>query len=432
MRFFLLTALLCSPLAFASGQDSLTVESVLDQVLKNNPSIQQSEFNLEASKARVGEAESSYLPSFDVDASYVRLGPVPTIGFGGLVFKLYPENNYDGHVSGRYTLYDFGMRSAAVDLSQSMVRLSADGVDAVRENLRYQTTRLFYTILFLQESGRVQDEEIETLNEHLRIAQEKERTGSATSFDVLTTRVRVGEAQKQRTDIRNALEKQQATLRQLMGLPAGSPIDLSGTFDTDTSSASVDRLLDLAAVQRPDLRLARDQEAAAQMRVRSRAAADRPVLRLHAMYGVKNGYIPNLDVLRGNWNLGVQAQVPLLDGGRTSHQVEEAEWELRAAAERVREVSLKVRADIEQALSDFDAARVSTEISRLQTMQARDAYDLARRRYDAGSSTNLDVLDAATRLAQSRLGFLRARYQLRLAVAELQHVSGSGQVHGGP
>jgi len=424
MKILALAVLVLVPWMAAPAQDSLTVHDVLRQVMANNPAMRQAEYGVEASRSRVSQSEAAYLPVIDVDASYVRIGPVPSIGFGGLVFKLFPENNYDGHVAGRYTLYDFGRRKAELDLTSSLERIAADGVGISRENLSYQSMRLFYTVLFLQESEKVQDEEIQTLGQHLNAAQDRERAGSATSFDVLTTRVRVAEAQQRWTGIENALEKQRSALRQLMGTPLGTPLLLSGTFDAGTTLAPFDSLIALAERQRPDLQMAQDAAVAANLRVRARTTEDLPALRLLASYGVKNGYIPNLDVLRGNWTVGVQAQLPLLDGGRTKHQVEEAEWNLRAADEHKREVDLQVRAEIEQSLADLDAARASMGISRLQVAQAQEAFDLAQRRYDSGSSTNLDLLDAATRLAQAKLGYLQARYMYMLGTIELGHATG--------
>ena len=48
-------------------------------------------------------------------------------------------------------------------------------------------------------------------------------------------------------------------------------------------------------------------------------------LKVVGAYGFKNGYEPNIYPMRGNWMWGAQAQIPVFDGGRVSHQEEEAQ-----------------------------------------------------------------------------------------------------------
>jgi len=74
-------------------------------------------------------------------------------------------------------------------------------MELTKTNLSLQTIRVFYTIILLQKSMKVQDEQIEALNQHLSVTQKRVAAGTATSFDVLTTQVRVAGAQNQKVDI---------------------------------------------------------------------------------------------------------------------------------------------------------------------------------------------------------------------------------------
>ena len=38
------------------------------------------------------------------------------------------------------------------------------------------------------------------------------------------------------------------------------------------------------------------------------------MLGLFANYGFKNGYEPNIEVLRGNWAAGLNAKIPIFNG----------------------------------------------------------------------------------------------------------------------
>ncbi len=139
---------------------------------------------------------------------------------------------------------------------------------------------------------------------------------------------------------------------------------------------------------------------------------------------MKNGFIPNLDIWRGNWVAGAMLEVPLYDGGRSSGQEQEAEAMFLAAQEHRREVELQVRADVEQSVADLTAAEEKLSIAELQVVQAESAVRLARTKYDTGSMTNLDLLDSETAESAARLGHLQALYRYKLGRYELLRATG--------
>ena len=129
-----------------------------------------------------------------------------------------------------------------------------------------------------------------------------------------------------------------------------------------------------------------------------------------AAYGVRNGYMPNLDVLRGNLAATVRVEVPIIDGGKTAHREEAAEAMLRAAQAKVQDAEAQVAMEVRQAYADLISASEKVATSTLQVRQAREALALARKRFDAGTITNLDLLDVETALQQADLLYLQSLY----------------------
>jgi len=393
--------------------------------LNHHPAVRQASEAVAASMARIDQTRSGYYPKIDAVASYVRLGPVAELSFPGLgVFKLFPENNYDGHVGLNQTLFDFGKRGATVDVNQSAVQGASDNVELVKSSLAFQTIQTFYAILFLQASSRVQEEQVRALNEHLLITRRRVQSSTATEFDILTTQVRVAAAQTQKIDVDNELRKQEVQFRRLLGAPPETPLNLRGEFALSPVSLSSDSLLAAARQQRTELRLARDAEQTASLQTRAASLNDMPSLKIELAYGAKNGYIPNLDVLLGNWVAGATLEVPLLDGGKTGSMKEEAEANARSAAEKTRDVQAQIEAEVLQAVADVQANRNKVETSDLQVQQAREAVSMASIRYENGVATNLDVIDAQTALAQAELLRLQALFHYVVSRYALERAAG--------
>jgi outer membrane protein TolC len=423
-KLFIISIGLLMQTAFA--QDTLTIERAVQQVLRTHPALEQAAANVRAAEARTALSKSAQYPDVSALAEYTRIGPIPAFYIPGMGnFVLAPDNNYDGHVSAQYTVYDFGKTNSGIDVAHSRVQSLQDAVELTRTGLALQTIRTFYTIVFLQKSLTVQDEQIAALQQHLDITQKRVIAGSATKFDVLTTQVRVASAQNQKVEVLNAMEKQQSFMRQLLGLPAHAPVIVNGTFNEDSTSLDADVLFQTASDRRTELKMARDAERTAQLQQQASAVNESPSLKLFGSYGVKNGFEPNLDVWRGNWAVGAVANVPIFNGNRTEYQVEESKAAVEAEQAHTAGAIKQIRSEVEQTIADVQAAKTKVEISKIQLQQAHEAVTIARTRYETGSITNLDLLDAETAESTSKLFDLQALYQYVISKFNLQQSTGT-------
>ena len=391
--------------------DSLTVDQVVKIVLQKNPAIHGAEQGVESSRARVGVSKSPLYPNLTGEASYSRVGPVPELtipGFG--TFALFPENNYDAHLGLHHLLYDFGRRGKSVDLAQAGVKLSQDNLQTVKSDLAYHSILTFYNIIFLQKNIDVVNQEIFDLNQHVAVARKKVEAGTAIEYDVLTTQVRVAGARSQLEEVQNSLQKQKIKLLELMALPKDTTLFLKGDISISPFFMERDSLISLAEKQRPEYKLALDARALADLR-RSLAAKGRlPMLNLNLLYGVKNGYIPDLNVLRGNWVAGLQLQVPVFEGFQTRYKKEEAEADYRASGSQLVDTRNIIASQVQQALSDVQTSLNKLQTTKVQLNQAREAKDIAATQYAIGVISNLELLDAETLLTQAHFIYLRAQY----------------------
>jgi outer membrane protein len=425
----ILFAVVCLSVCVAQSgraqQDSLTVDQAVKRVLDTNPLLSQSTAMIRMSEARVMQAEAANNIFVTAEAGYTRLDPVSALSFPGFgEIPVFTPNNFDAHIGAQYTLYDFGKSSATVDVNRSRVQTSSDMLGLTRTGLAVQTRRIFFTILLLRKSEQVQDDQLRALREHLLVTQKRVSAGSATTFDVLTTEVRIATAENQRVDLQNALAKQETQFRQLLAMSSSAPILLRGDLVLPVINYSIDSLMQLAMDRRMEVKLVGDAEASARLQKTAAGLITAPSVKAGITYGFKNGFEPNFDVLRGNWVAGVLFQLPVYDGGRSAAQVEEAEAAIVGEQAHRLDVVRQIRADIEQVLADVQAANAKVKISEVQLDQAREAVDIAAKRYESGSVTNLDVLDAETARTVAELTRLQAFYKLVMSTVELDRALG--------
>jgi outer membrane protein len=394
-----------------AAEDSLTLQQAIKLALTNQPLLKQAAEDINAAEAKIKQQNSFYYPRVNGDISYTRIGPIPTIQFGGVGFTLAPDNNYDAHISASQLVYDFGKRDALIDLVKSYKLSSEDKLNLIKNNLSYQTVKVFYSIFFTEKGIKVKDEQINTLKKHIELTNKKVQSGSATDFDVLTTEVKVASVENQKIDLENALNKEKIYLKNLLGWSSDKELNLSGEFKVDTSLFNNESLIQEAFQKRIEMKLARDAENSAMVTKQVASLTDRPTLNIIASYGIKNGYEPNLDVLRGNWAAGINASIPIFNGNLREAKVEEADANLKSSSAKILELERTIKSQVEQAFTDLKASRSKIKTSELQVRQAKDAVSRAEVRYRDGVITNLDLLDAETSLAEAKLLRLRVSYE---------------------
>ena len=404
--------------------DSLSLNDAIRMSLTNQPLLQEALHQVDAAEAKIKEQNSFYYPKVDGDISYVRIGPIPTIQFGSSGFTLAPDNNYDAHVSASDILYDFGKRDAMVGLAKSYKLSSEDKIKLIKKNLTYQTIGAFCAALFLEKSVKVKDEQINTLKQHLEITKKKVQSGSATDFDILTTEVRVASAENQKIDIENALAKEKIFLQSLLGWPSGKELNLTGALKIDSSSVNLDALLNEAFNKRPEMKLARDAENSATLAKQIASLEDKPTVSVIATYGFKNGFEPNLDVLRGNWAAGLNASIPIFSGNLKDAKIEEAEANIKTSSAKILQLERSIKSEVEQAAADLNASKSKIKTSEIQVKQAKEAVSRAEMQYKAGVITNLDLIDAETSLSEAELLRLRVSYENVINMYSLKEAVG--------
>jgi outer membrane protein len=406
-------------------KNALSLDDAIKMAISNQPLIEQALDQADAADAKIKEQNSLFYPRIEGELYYMRIGPVPSIEFSGHKFELAAADNYNANISASQLVYDFGKRSAVLDLMKAYKLSALDKIALIKNNLTYQTIQTYYTILFLEKSLEVNTEQIETLQKHIELTGKKVQSGSATDFDILTTQVKVADAQNRKTDIENSLSQQKLALYSLLDKPSDSPFHLTGELKIDSANIDLESLINEAYTNRPEMKLARDAEDNAAVSQRIASLTDRPNVSLIASFGVKNGYQPDLNDPVANWTAGIHASIPIFNGFQKKAQIAEANAKMKSSSEEMKALQQKIKLEIEQAAADLSANRSKIQTSEVQVDHAKQAVSRANIQYKDGVITNLDLIDAETSLAQAELMHLRVVYQNVLSRYNLLKAVGS-------
>lgn len=412
--------------AQSEKQNALTLNKAIQMTINNYPLIKAQQEKEKAVDYKIEQQKSYYYPVVEGTASYSRIGPLPSFSFGGQQLVLAPADNYNFNLMLNEQIYDFGKRDAAVDLVKSYKQSASDNVDLVKSNLSYQTLQTFYSILFLKKGIAVKDTQIAALNTHLNVTNKKIESGSATDYDALSTQVRISQAEREKIELLNQLKQQKILLNQLLGVPQDTALTLQGDFSSPALVTNIDSLTGIAFQKRPELKLAEDELNTSHFQAHLAGLGDMPSLNATLGYGLKNGYEPDLDVLRGNWVAGVTVKVPVFNGFLTRNRESEAKVNSNVSELNITTLKRNIISEVQKAASDLNTGLNKLNSTMTQVHFAEQTVQRAESRYSAGVGTNLDLLDAETSLAEARFFYLQdlyksilSSYQLRKAVGDV-------------
>ncbi|MGN6618832.1 MAG: TolC family protein [Ilyomonas sp.] len=401
------------------------LKSLINKSFGYFPQVKEAEQAIHSSQEKVDLAKMNPL-SVAGDASYTYVKPKIVLPFpmgpNGEIenFQFAPVHNVDAAIDANYTLLDFGRIRANVERAKTDLKYATHNVENVREQLAYQVANIYYNVIYYKRAITIQDSVLSYLNENKRIINAQLQNGSALKIDILNIQAQIDAEQNRKVDLQNSLQKQLHLLAYTTGIT-----QTEGTgFDFNVLLQNTDSALNIAQENNIDFVLAKDKVEQAEADLAITKLTQRPSVVLHGSSGYKNGYVPNVNEIRFNYNAGVTLRVPIYSGGKTKQQERLNESLIRQNQLAVETLSNNYKKDIEQALTDIKTNIERIENTGGQIEQARVAQQLATSRFMNGVGTNLEITNASTNLQRAEFTRLQYEYQLCLAKVQLAKLLG--------
>jgi len=140
---------------------------------------------------------------------------------------------------------------------------------------------------------------------------------------------------------------------------------------------------------------------------------------------MNNEFSADLGYELNGWNAGAQMSWNIFDGLLTRGKVIQATAQSEHAKTDLTDQSRQIELAVRTTYSDFIEARETLESQQKVQEEADEALREANARADAGSGTQLDVLDAQTSLTQARTTQIQAQHDYVAARARLERAIGA-------
>ena len=419
---------LAACLALSAGllaQEKMTLQQFIDEAVRNSAAVQIAGESVSGAESRVREARSVSLPQVSFASSYTRLSltsefDIPNLGH----FKFSSPDNYSFRLGAAQPLFTWGRNKTTIEMSKIGTDIARSGVVLTTQVLAYQIVPIFYGVLFTGEAVKVIDTTLASLDGKLAILEERFRAGLVSDLDIALLKVQTSGLKSQRLDFLNSLNDMMMTYNRIAGRPLESTFVPVASLAFEPFRAEAAVLLAEAVANRPEARLIQNQKELAQTQIALTRTADKPNVFASFNYEFRNGYLPNVNKIRGYWNAVLAVSYPLFDGNRTRAQVAESQVALRTVEEQASDMEKGFGLEIAQGLADVQSIEDKIAIETTKIEYAEKALKIADERYRNGLLSMTELVDAQNSLDTARLNYLQLVYNHILGRFSLLKASG--------
>jgi outer membrane protein TolC len=396
------------------------LKNLLNQSLQYFPKVKEVQQSVQLAEDKLTLTELNKYPDITMDASYAYVQPKIEVAFGEKTFQFAPVHNVSGALNGTYTLFDFGRLASNIQKAKLELQTSKHVAEQLKHSLFFQISQLYYQIIYAKKAIEIQNQVLQLLTENKTIIETQLKNGNAIQLDLLTIQSKIDNELNRKIDLETNLKKLLNLLNYATGVATISETQLSISLKNYTS----DEAMQMALIHNPSIAIAKDKVNVTKADVAITKLNERPYVGMKASVGSRNGYLPQINDPRFNYNAGIGFSVPLFNGGKIKQQIKIQERSLALSETNVVAQIHDFEKDIQAALIDIQSNQARIKNAGTQIEQAALAQKLSVSKLKNGTATPIEITSTNADYQRALLNQLQYQYQLCNAQLELIKLMG--------
>lgn len=427
-RFFPMYLLLNFVFAISAQASSVGLKELISEALQQSPQVQRSKAVVDEADWKKKENLQAFLPTLNGSINYltqkkymlvdIDLGAAPAT-----IAQVIPTTQYS--LTATLPLFD-GMASFhRLDAAESQRSSARSDFEWVKFSTEKQVTLSFYKSLAAQALKDVSEQNLKTINDHLKDVQEFKRAGISTNYDVLRVEVQVSEAKSEVLNAKDNYELSKYRLGEILGKEVEDR-ELAGQLP-NLSNQNLSGLKTQSSEARKDLVALREKVQATESLATAASRYWSPRISAFAQYQYYNNINDRFDdseAFREAYQIGLNLNWNFFDGMSSIAKSHEAAAQRIQLENSLRTSELKAKQDIEFWKRKFNYFN-TVYLSKVADLEkSNETIRLAKEGRRQGVRTTTDLLDAELDLFRSRAGLVTAQIGAIEALISLELATG--------
>lgn len=407
--------------------DDPVLASLIERAVEANIDVRIAGERLLQAKASIAGAEAARLPGGGVFASSTRrrmsdferapLNGAPQVG-----------TRYDAGFDASWEIDVFGRLSGQIDAARANHAAASARLEDVQLLVAAEVARNWFAILGAQERRLLAEASLSRQQSIARLVATRAREGYAEPLDEkrALADLRLAEA------LLPGIDSELATSRMRLAVLLGENPSTFRIPPPQTGSGAAFRTIQIGRPEhllatRPDLREAEARIQGQRATVHAIRAEFLPRLLLTGVLGFVAGSLSGLGgEASESWSISPRLGIPIFDYPRIKARLDGARAEERQALLVYQARILTALEDVETSLARYRLVQERLTALRQRAVQAEGAAMLARRRYEAGRSDFLELLEAERTATAALIDAVLAGTEHRIALVSIFKAFGAG------
>jgi len=414
---------------------TITLQDALQRARQNDPQYHDSMTQLGLAREDRVQARAGLLPDVNFNNSFIYTqgtGPLPTscqsLTVGCPTSRFVANNGVHEYISqgdvhealSLTNLGDYRRADAALAMARAKAEVATRG-------LTVTVTQLYYGLVVSERKYATAQRAATEAARFLDISQKLESGGEVAHADVIKARIQAQQQQRDLQETQIGMERSRLDLAVVIFKDFNQDFTVVDDLQTPELLPSFAEVESAGQKNNPDLRAALAAYQVADHEVTSAWGGLLPALSIDYFYGIdSNKFAIRTDGVR---NLGYSTvatlQIPIFSWGADRSKLKQAELRRDQAHVELSFAQRQLLSHLREFYSEAETARSEMESLASSAELAADSLRLTTMRYQAGESTVLEVVDAQNTLTQARNAYDDGRSRYRIAVANLQTLTGT-------
>jgi outer membrane protein TolC len=412
----------------------ITLADAIQRAKQNDAQFQASVADAEIAREDRVQAKAGLLPAFSYTTQYLG-NQANGVNPNGRFVSLDGVHMYRawGVVRGELSTNTF--TAAPVHKAQALEAAAEAKLEIAQRGLVVTVTHAYYALVNAERRYATAQQAVQQAARFLEITQQQERAGQVARSDVVKAEIQSRQQQQSYSEAMLIMENARLLLAVLLFPTFNENFTVVDDLRAAPALPPFSEVRALAEQGNPDLRSASEALRAAGHDVHLARNAFFPTVIVDGVYGIEANEFalhsaiaaqPELGILP---NLGyfvtVNLAVPVWDWGGLRSKLHQSETRERYARVTLSQTQRQLISSLYSRYNEALTARSAVDNLQRTADLASESLRLTNLRYQAGESTALEVVDSQNTLVQTRNAADEAEVRYRIALAELQTLTGS-------
>jgi outer membrane protein len=422
------------------AQRQYTLQECIDTALQKNLQLKSDQYDLAKTRASIGQAYSSLLPSVNASGSYqyyfkMQKQVIPAEVFGGSAGKYIATSLSTAQSKSLGVLLNQTIFNAssliALKAAKVEVNLNELQIRSSKEDLIYNVSATYYNIQSILKQQILAKSNLAIDESLLQVTSDQFRAGLATQTDLDRLTVQRDNTKATLQNTSNSLEKQYNMLKLLMNVPLESDIIVVQDEYEEEAALASQQKVDFDPTQKTNYRQVMENKKVADLQRRNIKAGYLPSLSLGANYGI-SGYNSTADPFKNinsTWYpssyVSLSLSIPIFDGFSKKYQIRQQEIAISKYDVEAEQTLQQNRKDVADASADLKSNYITLQSQQRNLVLAQKVLTDIDTQYKSGLVKLTDAINSQSELETAQNNYINALINIKQAELNLKKATGT-------